>query len=151
MSKKVKEIRIKNRKASFDYFIEQEFTAGIVLTGAEVKSIRDGKGSISEAYCFLTDNGIMIKGMHIPEFKNAGYVEQKPTRDRVLLLNKNELKKLRNRMKDQGYTIVPLELFFSETGYAKLRIGLGRGKKNYDKRQDIKSKDVKREMDRFSR
>ncbi len=150
MSKKVKEIRIKNRKATFEYAIEMEFDAGLVLTGPEVKSLRDGKASISEAYCFLTDNGIKIKGMHIAEFKNAGYVEQIPTRERSLLLNKGELKKLSNKMKDQGYTIVPMELFFADSGYAKLKIGLGRGKKNYDKRQDIKSKDVQREIDRYS-
>lgn len=149
MSKKVKEIRIKNRKAYFEYAIEFEMDAGLVLTGAEVKSIRDGKASISEAYCFLTDTGIRIKGMHVAEFKNAGYVEQLPTRERDLLLNRNELKKLRLKMKDQGYTIVPIELFFADSGYAKLKIGLGRGKKNYDKRQDIKSKDVKREIERF--
>ncbi len=150
MSKKLKEIRIKNRKAYFEYAIEFEMEAGLVLTGPEVKSVRDGKASISEAYCFLTNNGIKIKGMHIAEFKNAGYVEQEPTRLRDLLLNKRELKKLRDKMKDQGYTIVPIELFFAASGYAKLRIGLGRGKKNYDKRQDIKSKDVQREIDRYS-
>lgn len=149
MSKKIKEVRIRNRKATFEYFIEQEFDAGIVLTGPEVKSLRDGKATISEAYCFLTDTGISIKGMHIAEFKNAGYVEQSPYRDRSLLLNKHELKKLRNKMKDQGYTLIPLELYFAESGYAKIKIGLARGKKNYDKRQDIKSKDVKREMDRY--
>ena len=149
MSKKTKEIRIKNRRATYDYFIEQEFDAGIVLTGAEVKSVRDGKASISEAYCFLTKTGIMIKGMHIAEFQNAGYVEQTPLRDRVLLLNNSELKKLRGKMKDQGYTLIPMELYFAASGYAKLKIGLGRGKKNYDKRQDIKSKDVKKEMDRY--
>ena len=143
---KPKEIRIKNRKATFDYFIELEFDAGIILTGAEVKSLRAGKASISEAYCYLTNDGIHIKGMHIAEFKNAGYIEQEPTRDRALLLNRSELNKLRTKMKDQGYTIVPLEVFFSESGYAKVKIGLGRGKKNYDKRQDIKDKDVKREM-----
>jgi len=150
MSKKIKEIRIKNRKAYFEYAIELEMDAGLVLTGPEVKSIRDGKASISEAYCYLTDKGLRIKGMHVAEFKNAGYVEQEPTRERNLLLNKTEIKKLRLKMKDQGYTIVPIELFFSDSGYAKLKIGLGRGKKNYDKRQDIKSKDVKREMERYS-
>ncbi|MFT5725488.1 MAG: SsrA-binding protein [Bacteroidia bacterium] len=149
MSKKQKEVRIKNRKATFEYAIEIEMEAGLVLTGPEVKSVREGKASISEAYCFLTNTGIKIKGMHIAEFKNAGYVEQIPTRERTLLLNKNELKKLTLKMKDQGYTIVPMELFFAASGYAKLRIGLGRGKKNYDKRQDIKSKDVQREIDRF--
>ena len=147
---KPKEIRIKNRKATFDYFIELEFDAGIILTGAEVKSLRAGKASISEAYCYLTNDGIHIKGMHIAEFKNAGYIEQEPTRDRALLLNRSELNKLRTKMKDQGYTIVPLEVFFSESGYAKVKIGLGRGKKNYDKRQDIKDKDVKREMNRWT-
>ncbi|MBO6516856.1 MAG: SsrA-binding protein SmpB [Bacteroidia bacterium] len=148
--KEKKEIRIRNRKATFEYAIEQEFVAGLVLTGAEVKSLRDGKATISEAYCYLTNTGIRIKGMHIAEFKNAGYVEQEPLRERELLLTTVELRKLRNKMKDQGYTIVPMELFFSDTGFAKLRIGLGRGKKNYDKRQDIKSRDVKREMERYT-
>jgi len=146
---KLKEVRIKNRRAYHDYAIEQEFTAGISLTGPEVKSVRAGKASISEGYCYMTDRGLFIKGMHVAEFKNAGYAEQEPLRDRALLLNNNELKKLRGKLKDQGYTVVPIELFFSETGYAKLQIGLGRGKKNYDKREDLKSKDVKRELERY--
>ncbi|MCB9262701.1 MAG: SsrA-binding protein SmpB [Flavobacteriales bacterium] len=144
-----KEIRIKNRKAHFEYFVEQEFTAGIMLTGAEVKSVREGKASISEAYCYLSATGIMVKGMHIAEFKNAGYLAQEPHRERQLLLNKTELKKLNTKLKDQGYTIIPLELFFAESGYAKLLIGLCRGKKNFDKREDLKSKDLKRELERF--
>ncbi|MFT4523766.1 MAG: SsrA-binding protein [Bacteroidia bacterium] len=149
MSDKKSNVRIKNRKASFEYFLEQMFDCGIVLTGPEVKSIRDGKASISEAYCFLTDDGLQIKGMHVAEFKNAGYKEQEPTRVRRLLLNAREIKKIRGKMKDRGYALIPVELFFSETGYAKIKIALGRGKKNFDKREDLKSKDVQREMDRF--
>jgi len=144
-----KEVRIKNRKASFEYFLDQSFTAGIVLTGAEVKSVREGKASISEAYCFLDGNKLIIKGMHIAEFKNAGYVEQDPLRDRILLLNKNELKKIKSKTRDVGYTIIPTELFVSETGYIKINISLARGKKHYDKREDLKKKDTDRDLERY--
>jgi len=144
-----KQVHIKNRKASHEYALEGSFTAGIVLTGAEVKSVRDGRASISEAYCLFDRSRLIIRGMHISEFKQAGYAEQHPDRDRFLLLKKTELKKLRNTLKDVGYTIVPLELFVSETGYIKLVIAPGKGKKLYDKRQDLKKKDMSREIDRF--
>ncbi|MCB0733471.1 MAG: SsrA-binding protein SmpB [Flavobacteriales bacterium] len=151
MAKRKSDQRIRNRRASFDYHLEQEFDAGMVLTGPEIKSVRDGKASITEAYCLMTDTGMLIRGMHIAEFKNAGYVEQKPHRDRQLLLTKSELKKIRGKLKDVGYTVIPVEVFFSESGYAKLKIALARGKKTVDKREDLKSKDQEREMRRFAR
>ncbi|MCB9246268.1 MAG: SsrA-binding protein SmpB [Flavobacteriales bacterium] len=143
---KHKDIRIKNRKASFEYFLETRFTAGIVLTGAEVKSVREGKASISEAYCLFDGGKLIIRGMHIAEFRNAGYAVQQPLRDRDLLLNRSELKKIRAKLKDTGYTIVPVELFLSETGYVKIEIALARGKKLYDKRDDIKKRDQERDL-----
>lgn len=148
--KKDRSPRIRNRRASYDYALEQDFVAGIMLTGAEVKSVRDGRASISEGYCYFEGDELFIKGMHIAEFKNAGYVEQNPDRNRKLLLNRQELKKIHQKVREKGYTIVPVELFFSETGYAKLKIALGKGKKTYDKRDDIKQKDIKREMDRYA-
>lgn len=147
--KKDRSPRIKNRKASFDFALEQEFTAGIMLTGAEVKSVRDGRATISEAYCFLNNDELFIKGMHISEFKNAGYVEQDPSRVRKLLLNKQEINKIHQKVKEKGYTIVPLELFFSKSGYAKLKIALGKGKKTYDKRDDLRKKDALKETERY--
>jgi SsrA-binding protein len=144
-----KKISIKNRKASFEYFLEMEMEAGLVLTGPEVKSLRDGKASISEAYGQIRNGEVWIRGMQINRFENAGYVEQEPLRDRKLLLNSSEIKKLSNKLKDVGYTIVPLEVFFSDSGFAKIRIALGKGKKNYDKRESLKKKDVERDLQRY--
>jgi SsrA-binding protein len=141
----------KNRKASFEYVLEDRYEAGIVLTGAEIKSVRAKKISIGEAYCYIDSRGILkIKGMRISEFKNAGYVEQNPDREKLLLLTKNELKKINNKLKDQGNTIVPVEVFISPKGFAKIEIAVARGKKYHDKRESIKDKDIQREMDRFS-
>ncbi len=140
---------IKNRKASFEYHLEQHFTAGMVLTGAEIKSVREGKVNISDAYCTFTDKGLVVRNMHISPYELAGYAEQNPLRDRVLLLQKNELKKLQGKLKDQGYSIIPVQLFFAESGYAKLEIALAKGKKTYDKREDIKQKDIKRDLERY--
>ena len=140
----------KNKRAYYEYAIEDEFIAGIVLTGPEIKSVRAKKVSISEGYCFFNDSGqFVIKGMRISEFKNAGYAPQNPDRDKLLLLQKNELKKIRNKLKDQGNTVVPIELFISDKGYAKLEIGIGKGKKLHDKRETLKDKDVKREIGKF--
>ncbi|MBI1305712.1 MAG: SsrA-binding protein SmpB [Bacteroidetes bacterium] len=143
------QVNIRNKRASFEYHLEKFFDAGIALTGPEVKSLRAGKASISEAYCYLTDDGIFIKGMHISEFALGGYVDQKPLRDRRLLLTKNEIHKLRTALKDVGYTLIPVEVFFSESGYAKVKIALARGKKNFDKREDLKNKDFKREIGKY--
>lgn len=150
--KKTRENSItRNKKAYFEYAIEETYEAGIVLTGAEIKSVRDKKVSVSEAYCFFDINGVFkIRGMRIAEFKNAGYVGQNPDREKLLLLTKNELKKIGNTLKDQGMTVVPLEVFISSKGFAKLEIGVGKGKKYHDKRESLKDKDVKREIDRYS-
>ena len=145
-----KEVSIKNRKASHEYSLSQEWVAGIVLTGPEVKSLREGKASFSDAHCIFDKGSLFIKNLHISEFKNAGYVEQEPKRLRRLLLNRHELKKMETKVKEKGFTIIPLEIFFSDTGFAKLRIALAKGKKFYDKREDLKQKDMKRDMDRFS-
>ncbi|MGB1038708.1 MAG: SsrA-binding protein SmpB [Bacteroidia bacterium] len=150
--KKARENSItRNKKAFFEYAIDESFEAGLVLTGAEIKSIRLKKVSIGEAYCFFDDAGIFkIKGMRISEFKNAGYIEQNPDRDKLLLLTKNELKKIRNKLKDQGNTVIPLEVFLSDKGYAKIEIAVAKGKKLHDKRDSMKDRDVQREIDRYS-
>ena len=141
----------RNKRAYFEYTIGETFEAGIVLTGAEIKSIRDKKVSISEGYCFFDDRGVFkIKSMRISEFKNAGYVQQNPDRDKLLLLTKTELKKVRNKLKDQGITIVPIEVFISSKGFAKIEIGLAKGKKIYDKRDSLKDKDVNKEIKKYT-
>jgi SsrA-binding protein len=140
----------KNRRASFEFALEERYEAGIVLTGPEIKSIRAKKVSISEAYCYIDTSGILrIKGMRISEFKNAGYMMQNPDREKLLLLTKNELKKINNKLKDQGNTIVPIEVFISPKGFAKIEIAIARGKKYHDKRESLKDKDVQREISRY--
>jgi SsrA-binding protein len=140
----------KNRKASFEYALEERFEAGLVLTGPEIKSIRAKKVSISEAYCYIDMKGVLrIKGMRISEFKNAGYMLQNPDREKLLLLTKNELKKINNKLKDQWNTIVPIEVFISPKGYAKIEIAIARGKKYHDKRESMKDKDVQRELSKY--
>lgn len=146
---KPKAVSIKNKKAAFEYHLETKFTAGIILKGTEVKSIRAGHANISDAYCIVSDGKVIIKNMHISEFKNAGYSQHIPINDRVLLLKKKEIKKITDTLKDKGYTLVPIELSFSESGFAKIQIALARGKKNFDKREDLKSKDIKRELERY--
>jgi SsrA-binding protein len=141
----------RNKKAFFEYTVGETFEAGIVLTGAEIKSIRDKKVSISEGYCFFDVHGVFkIKGMRISEFKNAGYAQQNPDRDKLLLLTKTELKKVRNKLKDQGITIVPIEVFISSQGFAKIEIGLAKGKKIHDKRDSLKDKDVNKEIKKYT-
>lgn len=140
---------VKNKKAYFEYQILEKLVAGIQLQGSEVKSIRGGKASISEAYCFLKDGEIFIKGMHITEHKEGGkHNNHVPVRDRKLLLKKKEILKLSEKTAQKGLTIVPLELLISKTGFVKLEIGLGKGKNLYDKRQTIKDRDLKRESER---
>ncbi|MCC6721785.1 MAG: SsrA-binding protein SmpB [Bacteroidia bacterium] len=142
-------ILIKNKKALFEYFIENTFEAGILLKGTEVKSIRNGQANISDSYCVVDSNNVYVKNMHISEYKNAGFTQHSPISDRKLLLKKSEIKKINDKLKNIGYTLIPLELFFSDTGYAKLKIGIARGKKLYDKRDDIKKKDIERDILRF--
>ena len=142
-------IHIKNKRAYFDYEIIEKFTAGIVLDGTEVKSIREGKASLGDSYCFIRDNEIFVRGMQIAEYRFGSYNNHSPDRERKLLLEKKEIKRLARKTRETGNTIVTLKVFFSERGYAKLQIGLAKGKKQYDKRESIKQKDAKRQMDRL--
>ncbi|MCD8186166.1 MAG: SsrA-binding protein SmpB [Rikenellaceae bacterium] len=142
-------ISIKNRRATFDYEILDTYVAGIVLTGTEIKSIRLGKASLVDCYCYFYRGELYVRGMNISEYHWGTYNNHQPKRDRKLLLNKKELRKLERITQDNGITIVGLTLFVNEKGLAKLRIGVARGRKNYDKREYIKEKDTKREMDRL--
>jgi len=149
MSKQKNDIHIKNKKASFEYEFVDKYTAGIMLRGSEIKSIKQGKVSLQEGYCFFSDKGeLFVKNINIAEYSQANQFNHSPTRERKLLLNKSELKKLLLKSKDAGLTIIPIRLFINERGFAKLEIALARGKKLHDKRDSIKERDVKREMDR---
>lgn len=141
-------VQIKNRRASFEYFLVEELTAGIVLTGTEIKSLRDGKASINDAYCVFKDNELFVINMHIAEYTYGTYLNHQPKRERKLLLNKREIKKWQGKVKEKGFTIVPVMLHINEKGFAKLNIALARGKHSYDKRESLKEKDLKREMSR---
>jgi SsrA-binding protein len=140
---------IRNRSAFHDYFIEDKYDAGIVLFGTEVKSLRDGRASFNDAYCYFHKGELWIKSLHIAEYSHGTTNNHIPVRDRKLLLKKRELKKLEAKMKEKGYSLVPLRIFFSEKGLAKLEVGLGKGKKQYDKRETIKQRDTDREMKRY--
>ena len=141
-------INIKNRKATFEYEILSKFIAGISLLGTEIKSIRNNKANISDAYCIFNNNELYVKNLHISEYPNSGYVNHEPKRDKKLLLNKQELQKLHTKVKEKGNSIVPLRLFINEKNKAKIEIALAKGKKIYDKRERIREKDLKRELDR---
>lgn len=141
-------ISIKNRRASFDYSFIEKYTTGIVLVGTEIKAIREGKAALVDSYCYFRHNELYIKNMNISEYTDGNVYNHEPTRERKLLLNKQELNKLQKKMKDQGLTIIPLTLFISEKGFAKLEIALAKGKKLFDKRESIKSKDVQRDLQR---
>lgn len=143
-----KEIQIKNKRAAFEYLFLQEFKAGMVLTGTEIKSIRQGKANITDAFCTFEQGELVVRNMYIAEYEKGGYANHEPKRDRKLLLQKQELKKLHTKLKDQGLTIIPIELFFNEAGYAKLHIALAKGKKLFDKRSDLKEKQSDRELAR---
>ena len=142
------QIVIKNKKASHEYEFLEKFTAGMVLQGTEIKSIRQGKASIMEAYCRFNNGELFIHNMHITEYDKGGFVNHIPNRTRKLLLNKTEIKRLDKKLKDQGLTIVPTRLFVSQSGYAKLNIALAKGKKLFDKRESLKQSDSKRDIDR---
>ena len=141
-------ITIKNKKASFEYFLTEEFTAGIVLTGTEIKSVREGKANLTDAYCTFVGNELFVRNLHISEYKYGTYANHEPKRDRKLLLNKRELRKLLTKTNEKGLTIIPVLLFINEDGLAKLKISIAKGKKNYDKRETLKTKDTQREIDR---
>ena len=140
---------INNKAAYHEFFIEQTYTAGLVLTGTEVKSLREGKASFNDAFCFFHKGELFVKSLHISEYKLGTIYNHVPTQERKLLLNKKELKKLEGKIKEKGYTIVPLKIFFTDKGFAKLEIGLGKGKKLHDKRDTIKQRDVDREIRRY--
>lgn len=144
-------IIIKNKRATFDYEILSRYTAGIQLFGTEIKSIRDGKASLTETYCTFIKNELWVKNMNISTYFFGTYNNHEPRRDRKLLLQKRELVKLMRATKESGNTIVPIKLFVNEKGLAKIEIGLARGKKMYDKRQSLKEKDDKREIDRVKK
>ena len=143
------EISIKNKKASHEFFLLQEFTAGIELMGTEIKSIREGKANLMDAYCSFTGTELFVRNMHIAEYRLGTHYNHEAKRDRKLLLTKKELKKLLTKVKEKGFTIIPVELFISEKGLAKLKIALARGKHSYDKRESLKQKDIKREIARY--
>lgn len=142
---------IKNRTAYYEYFIDDKYTAGIVLTGTEVKSLRTGKASFNDSYCIFQKGELWIKSFHIAEYSHGTINNHDPLRERKLLLSKRELKRLENKLKEQGYTIIPLRLFFNEKNIAKLEIGLAKGKKLHDKRETIKQRESDRELKRYVR
>jgi SsrA-binding protein len=141
-------IEIKNKRATFDYEAVERYSAGMVLTGTEIKSIRQGKASLQEAYCTFKGHELIILNMHIAPYEQGTWLNHEPRRERKLLLTKKELKKLKTKSEEKGLAIIPTRLFINDKGLAKLDIMLGRGKKLYDKREDIKEKDVKRQLDR---
>lgn len=146
---KFKEINIKNKRATFDYAITDTFTAGLVLTGTEIKSIRMGKASLVDTFCYVNNGEVWVKNMNIAEYFYGTYNNHDSRRDRKLLLNRKEIRQIEKATREAGYTVVPLRLFINDRGLAKLVIGIGRGKKEYDKRQSIKEREDKRTMARL--
>ncbi len=146
---KLKEVNIRNRRASFDYAISETFTAGIVLTGTEIKSIRLGKAGLTDTFCYINNGEVWVKNMYIAEYFYGTYNNHTERRERKLLLQKKEIRQLEKANKEPGNTIVPLKVFISDRGYAKMVIGIGRGKKEFDKRQSIKEREDKRAMARL--
>ena len=149
MAHQASDIRIKNKRATFEYEIIERFVAGIKLVGTEIKSIRSGKANLTESYCQFYGGELFVKNMHISEYELGTCNNHEARRDRKLLLNRKELKKLEKKVKESGLTIICTALFINERGLAKLEIALARGKKTYDKRESLKTKDAKRDMDRM--
>ena len=147
-SKKLQSVQIKNRRAQFDYHVLKRFTAGLVLYGTEIKSIRAGKAGLADTYCLVQGGEVWVKNMYIAEYAFGSFRNHAPLRERKLLLNRREIRELANETKSPGITIVPLLLYLNEKGLAKLDIALCRGKHDYDKRQGIKEREAKREMGR---
>lgn len=146
---KANQVNIKNRKAHFNYEIGDTYTAGMVLTGTEIKSIREGKANLTDSYCVVDRGEVWVKQMNISEYFYGSYNNHESRRDRKLLLNKKEIAKIEKQASDAGFTIVPLRIFISEKGFAKMVIGIGKGKKEYDKRQSIKEREDRRDIDRM--
>ncbi len=135
-----------NRQAYYNYFIEDKYVAGVVLLGTEVKSIREGKVSFNDAFCLFDDNELWVRGLYIAEYSHGTVNNHIAVHDRKLLLQKRELKKLQSKLKDKGLTVVPLKVFLNEKNFVKIEIGLAKGKKNYDKRETIKARDISKEI-----
>jgi len=142
-------MEIKNRAAYHEYFIDNKYVAGIVLTGTEVKSLRTGKASFNDSYCIIHKSEVWIKSLHIAEYSHGTVNNHDPVRDRKLLLQKREIRKIESKLKEKGYTLIPLLIFFNDKNLVKVEIGLARGKKLHDKRETIKKRDVEREMKRY--
>lgn len=139
-------MELRNRSAFHEYAIEDKYDAGMVLLGTEVKSLREGKASFADSYCYFNRGQLYVKSLHIAEYKHGSYNNHDPLRERKLLLNKRELKKMEAKIKEKGYTVIPLKIFFNDKGIAKMEIGLGRGKKLHDKRESIKERETSREL-----
>lgn len=142
------QINIRNKRASFEYHLLDKYVAGLQLLGTEIKSIREGKANINDSFCSFFDDGLYIRNMHIAEYSFGSFYNHEAKRDRKLLLTKKELKKLKEKGEEKGFTIVPLRIFINERGYAKIEIALAQGKKDFDKRETLKERDSKRELDR---
>ena len=142
-------MEIKNRQAFYEYFIDDTFSAGMMLLGTEVKSLRAGKCSFNDSYCLLHKGEVFIKSLHIAEYSHGTVNNHDPIRERKLLLNRREIKKIEGKIKEKGYTIIPLKIFFNEKNMVKIEIGLARGKKLHDKRDTIRQRDTEREMKRY--
>jgi len=142
------QINIKNKRASFEYHLLDRYVAGLQLLGTEIKSMREGKANINDSFCSFFDDGLYIRNMHIAEYSFGSFYNHEAKRDRKLLLTKRELKKLKEKGEEKGFTIVPLRIFINERGYAKIEIALAQGKKDFDKRETLKERDSKRELDR---
>ena len=142
-------LEIKNRSAYHEFFIDAKYEAGMVLLGTEIKSMRTGKVSFNDSYCLITDGEIWIKSLNIAQYSHGTVSNHDPVRDRKLLLHKKEITKIAAKLKEKGYTLVPLKIFLNSKNLAKIEIGLAKGKKLHDKRESIKQKDVEREMKRF--
>ncbi len=148
MSKFIQNINITNRKAGFNFFITDSWEAGIVLTGTEIKAIRQGKANLNDAFCFFKNEDLWVKNLHISEYEDGGYSNHPPKRDRKLLLHRHQLRKIQSKLREKGVTLIPVRLYISDRGFAKLELGLARGKKLYDKRETIKQAEAKRELGR---
>ena len=141
-------MELSNRKAYHEYFFEATYQAGMVLSGTEIKSLRTGKASFNDSYCVFNRGELYVKSLHISEYSFGTYANHEPLQERKLLLTKRELKKLESKIKEKGYSIIPLKIFINEKGLAKMEIGLGKGKKNYDKRETIKQRETDRDVKR---
>lgn len=142
-------MELRNKSATFEYFIEDKFDAGMVLTGTEVKSLRDGRVSFNDSYCLIDRGELYVKGLHIAHYSFGSYSNHPPVRDRKLLLKKKEISRILQKLKDKGFTIIPLKIYFNERGFAKMQIGLAKGKKLHDKRESVKQRESEREIKRY--